>query len=115
VQQKVPLNMERDDVTPAYKRDLRVAVLNEMAHKLEAEDAAKPWVQDALADERVDSDAVRCVVDTQFGENHVTRDPSDLEANNRAVAEGYTVIPSSAFPRATWDNIRKAGASLLGR
>lgn len=82
VQQKVPLNMERDDVTPAYKRDLRVTVLNEMSQKLVAEDAAEPWVQDALADERVESDAVRQVVDLQFGKDHVTRDPTDLEANN---------------------------------
>jgi hypothetical protein len=112
VQQKVPLNMERDDVTPAYKRDLRVAVLNEMAKKLDAEEAAKPWVQDAISDERVDGDAVHTVIDLQFGDKHVTRDPSDLEANNRAVAQGYSVIPSTAFSRAAWENIRKHEASV---
>jgi len=112
VQQKVPLNMERDNVTPAYKRDLRVAVLNAMSRKLEAEEAPKPWVQDALADDRVSGEAVHAVLDLQFGENHVTRDPSDLEANHRAVAEGFAVIPSTAFSREAWGNIRKHGASL---
>jgi len=112
VTQRVPLNMERDNVTPAYKRDLRVAVLNAMSGRLEAEEAPKPWVQDALADERVSGAAVRTVVGLQFGEGHVTRDPSDLEANNRAVAQGFAVIPPTAFSREAWENIRRHGASL---
>ncbi len=112
VQQKVPLNMERDNVTPAYKRDLRVAVLNAMSFKLEAEEASRPWVQDALADDRVRGEAVHTVLDLQFGERHVTRDPSDLEANHRAVAQGFTVIPPTAFSREAWENIRKHEASL---
>ncbi len=112
VQQKVPLNMERDNVTPAYKRDLRVAALNAMSGRLEAEEAPKPWVQDALADGRVSGEAVRTVLDLQFGEKHVTRDPSDLEANHRAVAQGFAVIPPTAFSREAWENMRKHGASL---
>jgi len=61
VQQKVPLNMERDKITPAHRRELRVEVLNAMSGRLEAEEAPKPWVQDALADGRVTGDAVHAV------------------------------------------------------
>jgi len=112
VQQRIPLNMERDNVTPAYKRDLRVAVLNAMSGRLGAAEAAKPWVQDALRDSGVSGEAVRTVVGLQFGERHVTRDPSDLEANHRAVAQGFAVIPPTAFSREAWENIRRHGASL---
>ncbi len=68
VGQKVPLNLERDNVTPAYLRDVRVAVLNAMRDHLPKEAAAHTWVHDALADERVEADAVNRVLELQFGE-----------------------------------------------
>ena len=42
VQQKVPLNMDRDNVTPAYLRAIRVAVLNATHDRITGEDAARP-------------------------------------------------------------------------
>ncbi len=93
VQQKVPLNMERDNVTPGYLRAIRVTVLNEMSHHLTTEDASDTWVRDATGDSRACEDAVRKVIDLRFGAKHVTFDPYDKEANLLAASEGYTVIP----------------------
>lgn len=111
IMQKVPVSLERNSVSASYLRTLRVSVLNEMHTVLKKEDAAKPAIQDALTDERIKGEAVVTVLTHQFGEKRVTYDPSDPEANHRAVAEGYTVIPPGAFSKGAWNNIRSSGAS----
>ncbi len=59
VQQKVPLNMDRDNVTPAYLRTVRVAVLNATHHLIDQEDAPQTWVREACSDDRARSEAVK--------------------------------------------------------
>jgi hypothetical protein len=92
VGQKVPLNSDRDNVTPAYLRALRVEVLNRVAEDLQPEELATTWVKEACSDERVAFDAFKTVLLGRFGENAVVFDPSDPEANKIAVAEGRQVI-----------------------
>jgi hypothetical protein len=110
VMQKVPLNLQRDNVRPAYLRDLRVTVLNNLWGDMTAEIATQPWVADALCDPEVDPFAVRGIITTRFGQNVVIADPSDREATNRAQAEGWTVISGRTFTKEQWDNIRNAEA-----
>src|SRR5205085_2034071 len=52
VNQKVLLNKDRDNVTPAYLRALRVLVLNHGADLLDVENASEDWVREAAGDER---------------------------------------------------------------
>ncbi len=111
VMQKVPLNSDRDNVTPAYLRELRVAVLNHMKDRLTAEDATSVAVQDALTDPNVDAAAVEKVLALQYGEKRAVYDPTDLEANNRFVASGGTIIHGGAFSKGAWTNIRRANAA----
>jgi hypothetical protein len=111
VQQKVPVNSERDNVTPSYRKTLCVAVLNEMHREMEADDAANPLIQEALESPDVDPEAVESVLTRQYGDKRVTFDPSDPEANQNAVAHGYALIPGRAFSKIAWENIRRAGAS----
>lgn len=106
--QKVPLNFERDNVTPAYLREVRAVVMNFMSEHLNAEESTAPWVNDALASPRIDPEAVRDVVRTRFGEKTVVRDMHDLEANDSAASKGYTVIHGATFPKEVWENIRAA-------
>lgn len=108
--QKVPLNMERDALPESYLRDVRALILNATAHLLNPEESAKPWVGDALADKSVSPEAVRQVVTLRYGENRVGYDPSDTEANRRAVAEGHVIIHGGAFSAEQWENIKGAGA-----
>ena len=111
VLQKIPLTTERDNVTPAYLRELRVAVINAMHDRLSREDVARTAVQEALSDHRISPEAVSSIVGRQYGENRVIFDPSDREATNKSVAHGYTVIAPGAFNKDQWANIRKAGAA----
>jgi hypothetical protein len=110
--QKVPLNMDRDNVTPAFLRHVRTLVLNEMHAKLTDEEATGTWVKEAIADPRVGPKAVVDVVAKLYGEDAVVFDPSDPEANRIATAQGRTVIPPRAFSREAWDNIRSTGVVL---
>lgn len=109
VGQKVPLNMTRDNVTPSYQRQLRALVLNETASLLTKEDVTAAWVGSALEDKRASPEAVALVVNERFGADAVVRDPSDLEANHRAVAAGVGVVGPGTFSKAAWDNIKEAG------
>jgi len=111
VMQKVPVNMERNAVSETYLRTVRVLTLNELYEKLRPEDAASPAVVDALHDSRIRPEAVEKVLDHQYGEKRAVYDPSDPEANNALVAQGYAIIPPRAFSKGAWENIRHSGAA----
>lgn len=112
VQQKVPLNMERDALPEAYLRELRAVVLNATAEMLTPEDASATWVGDAMEDDRVEAQAVTRVMDQRFGKKRVVFDPSDREANALATSQGHTVIAGGTFSKKQWDNIKAANAAL---
>lgn len=106
VGQKVPLNTDRDNVKPAWLRELRTIVTNEMYTALTPADAPSTFVREALSDPRIEPAAVTRIMDLQWGEKRVRFDPSDPEANKRAMAAGYTVIPGGAYNRDQWSNIK---------
>ena len=110
VAQKVPLNMDRDNVTPAFLRAVRVAVLNRTHEMLSQEDTTQTWVREAVADKRVDDAAVRQVIKTRFGENAVSYDPSDKEANKLSVAAGRPIVHGPSLSAEEWENVRRAEA-----
>lgn len=110
VQQKVPLNLDRDNVPPAYLRTLRTYAFSDLHALTNAEDCNATWVRDALTDERVSVEAVKAAVEKRFGKKVVAFDPSDPEANKLAVSEGYKVVYGNQMSKAEWENIRKAGA-----
>lgn len=111
VHQKVPLNMDRDNVTPAYLRELRVAVLNAM-HEHEAMRGAhrEAWVTDALAHDKVDDTAVRTAIKERFGDKAVSYDPSDREANHTAALNDVQVVHGGSLPKEVWANVKRAQA-----
>lgn len=110
VAQKVPLNMERDNVTPAYLRDIRTYVVNAMHAQLDEADANATFVNEALADENAAPEAVTKALDLKFSEKRAIRDPSDPEANMNLVAQGYTLINSNQLTKAQWGNVKKHDA-----
>lgn len=112
VMQKVPLNVDRDNVTPSYLRDLRRAVLNECHGLLDETASGETWINDAIEDPDVTAEALNAALDLRFGERRVTYDPSDPEANKLAVVEGYTVVGARSLPKAAWGNVREHGAML---
>jgi len=112
VMQKVPLNMNRDNVTPSYLQQLRAVVLSATFDDLREGDSCAAWVRNAIEDPDVAPDAVRTVVRLQFGDRAVISDPSDIEGTKIAVTRGFTVVPGGAFSSAAWRNVREADALL---
>lgn len=107
VGQKVPLNVDRDNVPPPYLRDLRRKVLENTVELLTSDEAAESWVTAVAEDPRIKDQVLAIVLDKRFGENRVTFDPSDPEANKIAMSQGYTVVTGRALPAAVWANVRK--------
>jgi len=112
VLQKVPLNTDRDNVTPSYLRRIRTEVLNACVERIAPEQARAAWVNDVLTDDNVESETVASILTHRYGEKRVIRDPSDPESTKIAMAQGYAIIEPGAFSRSAWDNIRSSGAAL---
>ena len=115
VAQKVPVNMDRDNVTPGYRKILVRHATDAMHDRLTPEQAASPWVDDALADPDLDEAAVETILTKRFGEKRVIHDPSDPEANKLAASKGYTVMPGGMFNKQQWDNVRRSGTQAAGK
>ncbi len=110
IQQKVPLNMDRDNVPPGFLREVRTLVVNYLHESLTEEDANKTWVREATSDKDCSPEATEAVMTLRFGEKRVAFDPSDPEANKLAVSEGYTVVHGSMLNKVEWANAKGAGA-----
>ncbi len=109
VLQKVPLNVDRDNVTPAYLRDLRTAVFNEMHHQITDEDTTETWVQEASSDADCKPEALKTFLDRKYGEKRVAFDPTNPDANAEALVSGYTIIPSRGLTPEQRENAKSSG------
>jgi len=109
VMQKVPLNMDRDNVTPAFLTRLRTVVVNQMKDQLTVDEANTALVREAAASPDATPEAVQKIMDLRFGEKRVAHDPTDPEANSRAVAEGYTLVYGGMMDKAEWKNAKLHG------
>lgn len=112
VHQKVPLNMDRDNVPPSFLREIRTHVVNHLCAKLTKDDANQSWVREATSDKNCSMEAIDRVMVLRFGEKRVAYDPSDPEANSLAVSQGYTVVHGGMMNATEWANAKKA-ASIL--
>lgn len=110
VQQKVPLNVDRDNVTPAYLKKVRVEVLNRVHEMLTEEEAGDTWVTDALGHKDVEAEAVETAMTKRFGDDRAVYDPNDVEAGHRIAARGGTVVHGGSLPADVWKNVRRAEA-----
>ena len=110
VQQKVPLNVDRDNVTPAYLKKVRVEVLNRVHEMLTDDEAGDTWVTDALGHQDVETDAVETTMTKRFGEDRAVFDPNDVEAGHRIAARGGTVVHGGSLPADVWKNVRRSEA-----
>ena len=110
--QKVPLNMDRDNVTPGYLRKLRTAVLNHMHEKLTEETASESWVHDAMGSPDISAPAVKGAFHKRFGDKAVIYDPSDPEANARSASQGRPVVRGGSLSGGAWANVKTHAAAL---
>jgi len=106
VMQKVPLNMDRDNVTPSFLRKVRTLTLNEMSDHLESQDVNDAWVQEAVKNPDAAPEALKEYKEKKYGKKATTYDPSDPEANKAVVADGYTVIHGNSESKEVWENFK---------
>jgi hypothetical protein len=106
--QKVPLTMDRTNVQPAFLKDVRIAVAEAMINDLDQEDANANWVRTAVSDPDASTELVTKVFTERFGEKTAIFDPTDAEANARAVAAGYTLVHGKMLSKDEWVNVKKA-------
>ena len=114
IAQKVPLNLDRDNVPPSYLSRVRALAVETMREELTSEDANASWVREAFQRHGAEMDAqtVEQLTRLRFGDKRVAYDPSDPEANSLAVAKGYTVVHGGQMTRGEWETVRRAGALL---
>jgi hypothetical protein len=111
VQQKVPLPMSRDMVTPAYLAQLLGKVVESAAMDgvaLLAEDAQNSTHLKSTLDWVRDEDALKAVSDNVYGENAVSWS-SDPMVNAHATARGATIIHGSSFTPETRKRLAVTG------
>ena len=105
--QKVPLNSDRDNVTPGYLRKVRTLVANETFENLSEEEAQETWVIEAVKDENIDEKAYGKLQELRHGKDAVRHDPSHPEATKRAVAAGLPVIYGRSMSEGERDNAKR--------
>lgn len=107
VMQKVPLNFERDAVTPAFRKALQVAVVNLMSEAIPKDQVNQSWVQEGIGHAMAKPEAVKAVIVKQFGENAVIATPGQPMSNAQAAASGHTVIAGGSLSADVWANVKK--------
>jgi hypothetical protein len=109
IAQKIPLNTERDNITPAFLREVRVYVVNKMHEQLTEEDTESTWVNEATSDKRCEDEAVETFRVKKYGEDSVASTPGNPEADAKHIADGGTLIPSRGLTQGQRENLRGGG------
>src|SRR5215831_18503623 len=107
VQQKVELTLDRSNVSERFLRALRLEVFNATHEQLTTEEVNHTWAQTAIEHRDVKPEAVKDYMTKRFGELRASYDMSDPEANNAAVAHGYTLVHGSMLTKEAWHNVRE--------
>jgi len=110
IEQKVPLNTDRDNVTPSFLKTVRVAVFNEMYDSVREDDITETWVDQATSDKRCEPQAAADFLQKKYGDQAVASDPFNPEADKYAVHQGFTIIPSRGLTTGQRENLKDAGA-----
>ena len=107
VNQKVPMNTNRDTVRDAYLKDIYALVLNLTANDLDEDDVSETWVHTATEDELTSDETVKIIHDKRYGDSVLYS--SDHEANERAREAGKEIIHSRFLSKAEKDRFKSSG------
>jgi len=108
IQQKVPLNPNRDTVKDKYLQDVYAETLNLIVDELTEEQVSEKWIRIALEDQRCVPETALKVRDKRYGSKVVLRS-SDTTANERALGAGYTIIDSRTLSSAEREKFEESG------
>lgn len=108
VNQKIPLNANRDSVKDSYLRDIYALVLNATHTDLDESDVSDAWVRMASDDDLVSDEAFESVKTKRYGEKAVFWS-SDMNANEDAMSRGYKIIHGKEVSQGERDRLRGIG------
>jgi hypothetical protein len=110
VEQKVPLNMDRDNVTPHYLKTIHTVILNNLHDDLTEEEASSTWVTTAVGNtERIKPEAAATYVKKAFGEKAAIKDYRDPGSIKETESRGWNNITPAALSPEVRDTIKKHG------
>lgn len=107
VNQRIPMGIDRDTVSNAYLQDIYAIVLNETHDELKPSESSENWVRIGMSDDRVETKAVKTVVEKRFGDKVVVATPGDRNSIDEAISNGYNVVYGSELSKDEWTNVRR--------
>lgn len=110
IMQKIPLNMDRDNVKPSYAKTLKAIVLNEMSIVMNEDQFTETWVNEALESPKCSVVAAKDVLKARHGDKIAVYDPTDPESKNRATAKGYHILHGRTYSKKAWEKIRETNS-----
>lgn len=99
VQQKVPMNPNRDAVKNSWLQDVYAEVLNAVVDDLTETQVSEKWIRIGLEDARSTTEVADKIRIKRYGQKALLWS-SDTEANERAVGQGYVLIHPKTLSQA---------------
>ena len=106
VQQKVPMPPNRDTVGEAYLQDIYAEALNAFQQELQPQEFGAAWIDTAIEDRRVQSTAVKQLVQGRYGARPVFTGP-DRDANLHAAEAGHSLIHPNSLSATERERFRQ--------
>ena len=108
VQQKIPMNANRDEVRDSYLSKIYAVVLNVIHKELTDNTKSEEWTRVPSKDNLADMDAMKTVKDIRYGEKAV-RWSNNHRANEKAEAMGFNVIRRNELSKSEKEKFGKLG------
>jgi len=110
IMQRVPLNSDRDNVTPSYLETIRALVANNAHNLLTEQDVGTTWIREATSSDKIDKEAYSDIMTKVFGEKKVIADPTDPESTKSAHANGFNPLYGRTLTAGEHENNRRFAA-----
>jgi hypothetical protein len=110
VRQRIPLNSDRDNVTPSYLETIRALVVNHAHHLLTEQDVGTTWIREATSSDKINKEAYSDIMTKVFGEKKVIADPTDQESSKSAHANGFNPLYGRSLTVGEYENNRRFAA-----
>jgi len=106
VQQKVQLNLDRDNILPSYVQDLYAEVLNATHKDINEDQASMLWVRTAMKDDRCKPETVKAIMEKRFGPKFCIANPHDVHSMEKAISSGYIPVYGREMSREEWNRAK---------
>jgi hypothetical protein len=106
IQQKIPLDKDRENVSQAFLKDVYAEVLNATCDEIPEDKSSETWIRNATSDERISPEAIEAIKRKRFGDKVLVANPFDPVANDDAISHGYRVIQGRELSAEEWTQLK---------